>query len=74
MGSTPCSIGQNRKMFVKYKSNEYVAGVAVYLLMVMSGEITLKKHKQFVSVMQRTMDRVIVHNEDVDWFHLKQFK
>ncbi len=72
--STPCSIGQNRKMFVKYKSNEYVAGFAVYLLMILSGEITLEMHKQFVKIMQRTMDHVIIHNEDVHWFHLKQFK
>lgn len=33
-------------------------------------EITVDMHKQFVSVMQRTMDHVI-HNEDVDWFQLK---
>ena len=70
--STPCEIGQNRKMFVKYKSNEYVAGFATYLLMLMVGEITLEMHKEFVSIMQRTMDHVIIHNEDVDWFHLKQ--
>ena len=38
----------------------------------MSGEITLKKHNQFVYVMQRTMD-VIIHNEDVDWLHLKTY-
>jgi len=70
--STPCTIGQNRKMFVKYKSNEHVAGFAIYLLMIMSGEISVEKHKQFVAVMQRTMDHVIIHNEDVDWLHLKQ--
>lgn len=70
--STPCTIGQNRKMFVKYRSNAHVAGFAIYILMVMVGEITLEMHKQFVKVMQSTMDHVIVHNEEVDWLHFKQ--
>jgi hypothetical protein len=69
---TPCTIGKNNKVFVKYRSNEYVAGFGIYLLMIMSGEITEKKHVEFISVLRKTMTHVIVHNEDVDWFHLKE--
>jgi len=70
--STPCKIGSNKKMFVKYKSNEYAAGFAIYLLMIITGEITETMHLEFVTVMKKTMTNVTIHNEDVDWFHLKQ--
>jgi len=70
--STPCRIGLNKKVFVKYKGNEYAAGFAIYLLMVITGEITETMHLEFVTVMKKTMTNVIIHNEDVDWFHLKQ--
>jgi hypothetical protein len=72
--STPCEIGKNKKMFVKYKSNEYAAGFAIYLLMVITGEITVKQHLEFLKVMKKTMNLVTIHNEDVDWFHLKEVK
>jgi hypothetical protein len=70
--STPCKIGINQKMFIKYKSNEYVAGFAIYLLMIMTGEVTEKMHLEFVHTMQKTMTHCIIHNEEVDWFHIKQ--
>lgn len=69
---TPCDIGKNKKMFIKYKSNEYVGGFGIYLLNMMSGEITLEKHKEFVKLLQ-TFSNVIIHNEEVDWFHLKEY-
>jgi len=69
---SPCDIGTKKKMFIKYKSNSYVAGFGVYLLMMMAGEITVEKHKEFVKLLQ-TFKKVIIHNEEVDWFHLKEY-
>lgn len=69
---SPCDIGKE-KIFVKYKSNSHVAGFGVYLLMMMAGEITVEKHKEFVKLLQKTLKRVIIHNEEVDWFHLKEY-
>ena len=71
MKTTPCTVGTHNKLFIKYKSNEYAAGFAIYLLMIMTGEVTEKMHLEFVHAMQK-MDHCIIHNEDVDWFHLKQ--
>jgi len=59
-------------MFIKYKSNPYVGGFGIYLMMMMVGEITLEKHKEFVKLLQ-TFQKVIIHNEEVDWFHLKEY-
>ena len=59
-------------MFVKAPGNARVAGFAAYLLKIASGDITEKEHKVFVEVMQRTLNTAYVHNEDVDWFHVKQ--
>jgi len=70
--TTPCEIGKNKKMFVKYKSNEYAAGFAIYLIQIITGEITVKRHLEFVKVMKKTMTNVTIHNEDVDWFHMKE--
>ena len=38
------------------------------------GLIDETSHKQFVSALQKTFKKnnVRVHNEDVDWFHLKK--
>lgn len=72
--STPCVFkGKgNKKVFVKYKSNENVAGFGVYLIHLLTGEINLEKHKQFVKAMQKTMkDRsVFVDCMNVTWFHI----
>jgi hypothetical protein len=70
---SPCDIGTKKKIFVKYKSNNHVAGFGVYLLMMMAGEITLEKHKEIVKLLQKTLSNVIIHNEEVDWFHLKEY-
>ena len=69
--TSPCTIGSHSKLFVKYKSNEYAGGFAMYILMIMVGEITEKMHIEFVHAMQ-TMTHCSIHNEDVDWFHVKQ--
>jgi hypothetical protein len=69
---SPCDIGKHKKMFIKYKSNPYVGGFGIYLMMMMAGEITLEKHKEFVKLLQ-TFSKVIIHNEEVDWFHLKEY-
>lgn len=69
---SPCDIGKNKKIFIKYKSNSHVAGFGLYLWMMMAGEITLEKHKEFVKLLQ-TFDNVIIHNEEVDWVHLKEY-
>lgn len=72
--STPCVFKgkNNKKVFVKYKSNENVAGFGVYLIHLLTGEIDLEKHKQFVKAMQKTMkDRsVFIDCMNVTWFHI----
>ena len=69
---SPCDIGNKKKMFIKYKSNPYVAGFGIYLFMMMAGEITIEKHKDFVKLLQ-TFSKVIIHNEEVDWLHVKEY-
>ena len=71
--TTPCNIGKNIKMFVKLKGNKTHAGLGSYIYALASGKITKEKHKIFVQELKILMkDRdVIIHNEDVDWFHLK---
>jgi len=70
---TPCTIGKN-KVFVKYRSNENVAGFAIYLWMIVSGEITEAMHKEWVRELRSVIKtEAIIHNEEVDWFHVKEF-
>lgn len=70
---TPCTIGKNNKLFVKYKSNEMVAGFSIYLWMIVSGEITEAMHKEWVKELKTVIKKeAIIHNEDVDWFHVKE--
>lgn len=53
-------------------SNENIAGFGVYLLQLLSGEITLEKHKEFIKILKKIMKKLItIHNEDIKWFHLK---
>ncbi len=72
--SSPCVFkgNGNKKVFIKYKSNENIAGFAVYLIRLFTGEIDLEKHKQFVKAMQKTMkDRsVFIDCMNVTWFHI----
>ena len=71
--TTPCVIGKNIKMFVKLKGNKQHAGLGSYIHALVTGKITEEKHKIFVKeliVLMKDRD-VIIHNEDVDWFHLK---
>jgi transposase len=71
--STPCKIGKNNKLFVKYRSNEMVAGFGIYLWMIVSGELTEAMHKEWVKALKSIVKKeVVIHNEDVDWFHAKE--
>lgn len=80
--SSPCNIGTRNKVFVKYKgvkngkSTRFLnksAGIGAYLFAISMGEIDEKKHLKFTTLLRKTMknDPVVVHNMDVDWFHLK---
>ena len=72
---TPCDIGKNTKLFVKLKSNQNIGGLSTYLMALQLGIIDLEKHKQFVKALNKTFksNPIIIHNLDVDWFHLKQY-
>lgn len=71
--TTPCDIGKNIKMFVKLKGTKTHAGLGSYIHALVTGKITEEKHKIFVKELMVLMkDReIIIHNEDIDWFHLK---
>ena len=70
---TPCKIGKNNKLFAKYKSNEMVAGFGIYVWNIISGEITETMHKEWVQELRSIIQKeVVIHNEDVDWFHVKE--
>lgn len=73
MKATPCNIGTNTKLFYKLKSNDRIAGFAVYIMALHLGIINEEKHKLFITALQKTFgkNKIRVHNEDVDWFHLK---
>ena len=73
--TSPCKIGTNTKIFVKLKSNEYFGGFSTYIVALHLGIIDKKDHIEFVKSMKKTFKNnpVRVHNEDVDWFHLKQY-
>jgi hypothetical protein len=75
--SAPCWFkgGQSRKkLFVHQKSNACVGGFGTYLVALWSGSITRAKHLEWVQVMRKTFGNrpVYCHNEDVDWFHVKE--
>ena len=71
--TTRCKVGSRPKVFVKIEGNKNVAGFSSYLLGLFNGSITLEKHKQFVKALKKTMGKkkVIIHNLDLKWFHLK---
>ena len=72
---SPCSFGKKRKkLFVKYKSNIYIGGFGTYLMRLFTGDIDEKMHIKFVKTIKKLFrDKpIIIHNEDVDWFHMKQ--
>jgi len=73
--TTPCEIGKNTKVFVKLKSNKNIAGFSAYLIALHLGIIDLTKHTEFVTALEKTFkgNGVIIHNLDVNWFHLKQY-
>ncbi len=74
--TSPCDIGNKSKMFVKLKSNSFIGGLATYLISMFSGYINIDKHKEFVKAMKQTFKNksIIIHNQDVDWFHMKEYK
>ena len=50
-----------------------VAGFAIYLWNIVSGEITEAMHKEWVKELRSIVKKeVVIHNEDVDWFHVKE--
>ena len=77
--ATPCwlSDGQSRKkLFVRLKSNGTIGGFGCYLLALWSGKVTREGHAEWVKQMRRTFGKkeVYCHNEDVHWFHVKEWK
>ena len=72
---SPCKIGTVNKVFVKLKSNKQIGGFATYLRALQFGIIDKEKHIQFITALQKTfgINPIRIHNEDVDWFHLKQY-
>lgn len=74
--ASPCNIGINNKIFLKLKSNSYIGGFGTYIMALHLGFIDENQHKKFIETMQKIFKKndVRVHNEDVDWFHLKQAK
>ena len=73
--TSPCNIGNKSKMFARLKSNPFIGGFATYLICIFSGYITINKHKEFVKAMKKTFKNkpIIIHNQDVDWFHMKEY-
>lgn len=72
---SPCSVGRDKRLFVKLESNEHIAGFALYIMAILMGQINLKKHKQFVKTLQKIFknDDVYIHNTDLHYFHLKRY-
>jgi hypothetical protein len=75
MKVSPCKIGSRAKVFVKLKSTPYIGGFGVYLMGLHIGAIGKEQHIEFITALQKTFGEnpVMIDNEDMDWFHLKQF-
>ena len=73
--SSPCEVGTRQKVFVKLKGDTFAAGFASYLLAIYTHKLNKSHHMKFVSALQNTFQHnpILIHNQDVDWFHLKQF-
>jgi hypothetical protein len=71
--TTPCDIGSSTKMFLKLKGTKNHAGLGSYIYALTTGLITKEHHKFFVKELSRVMQNkyIWIHNEEVDWFHLK---
>jgi hypothetical protein len=71
--TTPCDIGSSTKMFVKLKGTKRHAGLGSYIYALSIGQVTKEHHKLFVHELMRLMQdkNILIHNEEVDWFHLK---
>lgn len=71
----PCEIGSNAKVFVKLKSTPFIGGFATYINAIQMGVIDKKKHLELIEVMKNIFGNgpIKIHNEDVDWFHIKAF-
>jgi len=73
---TPCQLhNTHKKIFYKLKSNTKIAGFGIYLYHLIHNKITLKQHINFINHLKKIMnkDKVYIHNQEVDWFHIKSF-
>ena len=73
--ATPCNIGTTNKVFLKLKSNSFIGGFGIYIIALHMGLINEAQHKVFVKTLQQVFKKnpILVHNKDVDWFHLKEY-
>ena len=76
--AAPCWFPSGRsrkKLFVRLKSNSAIGGFGCYLLALWSGKVTREGHAEWVKQMRRTFGTkdVFCHNEDVHWFHVKEW-
>lgn len=73
---SPClNYNTHKKIFYKLKSNQQIAGFGIYLYNLMNNNITLKQHIEFIDNLKKIMnkDKVYIHNQEVDWFHIKSY-
>ena len=79
-----CKDKPRAKLFLKFRGDKNAKntdtssayGFGSYFHNILNYNITLKDHIKFISVLKKIMKnkKVIVHNMDVDWFHLKSEK
>ena len=75
--TSPCKTGKKRsKIFYKLKSNPHIGGFTTYLVSLHLNAVTKQEHLTFVSALRQTFKSkpVYIHNEDLDWLHLKEYK
>ncbi len=76
-----CKDKPREKLFLKFKGDktakitepESAHGFGSYFYNILNGNVNLNKHITFIKVLKKIMKdkKIIVHNMDVDWFHLK---
>ena len=76
-----CKNNQRPKLFLKFRGDKNAKltdessahGFGSYFYNILNGNITFNNHVKFITVLKKIMknNNVIVHNMEVDWFHLK---